>query len=131
MRDEDVTKLIATLVKEISDEGNTEAVRQMACIVCKNLIQRNQVDARLQDLWLKLEPVFKSQLKEAFMAQLATESSLVRNQVASLIATIAQIEVPRGEWSELISNLCNNSSHENPQIKLTSLTTVGFICEEL
>ena len=65
------------------------------------------------------------------MAQLATESSLVRNQVASLIATIAQIEVPRGEWSELISNLCNNSSHENPQIKLTSLTTVGFICEEL
>lgn len=65
------------------------------------------------------------------MASLATESSQVRNQIASLIAAIAQIEIPRGEWSELIANLCTNSSHENPKIRLTSLTTIGYICEEL
>ena len=29
---------MATLVKEIADEENGDGVRQMACIVCKNLI---------------------------------------------------------------------------------------------
>lgn len=65
------------------------------------------------------------------MSGLATESSVVRQQIAGLIATIAQIEIPRGEWSELITNLCTNSSHENQQIRLTSLMTIGYICEEL
>lgn len=65
------------------------------------------------------------------IASLETQSSTVRNQIASLIASIAQIEIPRGEWSELIANLCNNASNENEQIRLTSLTTIGYICEEL
>ena len=65
------------------------------------------------------------------MASLATESSRVRNQIASLIAAVAQIEIPRGEWTELLTNLCTNASHENSQIRLTSLTTIGYICEEL
>ena len=65
------------------------------------------------------------------MSGLATESSIVRSQIASLIATIAQIEIPRGEWTELIANLCTNASHENQQIRLTSLMTIGYICEEL
>lgn len=44
MRDENVTKLIATLVKEIADEASTDGVRQMACIICKNLVSVNQTD---------------------------------------------------------------------------------------
>ena len=65
------------------------------------------------------------------MSALATESSLVRSQIASLIATIAQIEIPRGEWTELITNLCTNASHDSWTIRLTSLTAIGYICEEL
>jgi len=88
-------------------------------------------DQRYQDLWLNLEPLFKNNVKEAIMSSLATESSMVRSQIASLIAAIAQIEIPRGEWTELITNLCTNASHENQQIRLTSLLTIGYICEEL
>ena len=65
------------------------------------------------------------------MAGLATEASTVRSQIASLIAAVAQIEIPRGEWTELVTNLCTNASHENVQIRLTSLLTIGYICEEL
>jgi hypothetical protein len=107
------TKLIASLIKEIADEANQEGIRQMACIVCKNLIQQRQVvsipgkgcfanqqskvlndflflqDQRYQDLWLNLEPLFKNNVKEAIMSSLATESSMVRSQIASLIAAIA------------------------------------------
>jgi len=63
-------------------------------------------DPRYQDLWLKFEPIFRQNVKEACMSGLATESAPVRNQIASLIAAIAQTEIPRGEWGELIPNLC-------------------------
>lgn len=89
MRDENVTKFFATLIKEIADESNPVVVRQMACIVCKNLISVNQIDPRYQDLWIKLEPVFKQNVKEACMSALASESPIVRNQIAALIAAIA------------------------------------------
>mmetsp|Transcript_41566 Transcript_41566/g.54735 ORF Transcript_41566/g.54735 Transcript_41566/m.54735 type:complete len:82 (+) Transcript_41566:104-349(+) len=44
MRDENVHKFFATLIKEIADESNPDTVRQMACIVGKNLISVRQID---------------------------------------------------------------------------------------
>jgi importin subunit beta-1 len=70
-------------------------------------------------------------MKEAILATLASPSQLVRTQCASLVAAIATIEIPRGEWTELINNLCTNSNSDVSQIKLASLQTLGFICEEL
>ena len=65
------------------------------------------------------------------MQTLASPSAPVRSQIASLIAAIAQIEIPRGEWEELIASLCENSSHQDLQIRMASLMTIGYICEEL
>ncbi len=70
-------------------------------------------------------------VKEAVLASLATQSSVVRNQIATLIAAIAAIEVPRGEWGELVGSLCQNANHEQMPIRLASLTTIGYICEEI
>lgn len=58
------------------------------------------------DLWVNMEPIFKQNMKEAVLQTLAIPSAIVRTQIASLVATIASIEIPRGEWSELIANLC-------------------------
>ena len=60
-------------------------------------------------------------MKEAVLGTLATPSNVVRGQVASLVAGIAAIEIPRGEWTELISNLCNNSANEDVNVRLASL----------
>jgi importin subunit beta-1 len=65
------------------------------------------------------------------LATLATHSSIVRKQVASAIAAIAAIEIPRKEWLELIPNLSENSVNPDIEIKSASLETLGFICEEL
>lgn len=51
--------------------------------------------------------------------------------MASLITAIAEIEIPRGEWSDLIVSLCFNSTHEQMQVRLASLQTIGHICEDL
>jgi len=52
-------------------------------------------------------------IKEALLSNLATPSSLVRKQVASAIAAVAAIEIPRKEWLDLITNLCNNAAHDS------------------
>jgi len=70
-------------------------------------------------------------MKDAILLQLASPSQLVRNQIASLVSIIAAIEIPRGEWLDLIPMLCRHSTHQDQQIKLASLQTLGFICEEI
>ena len=67
----------------------------------------------------------------AILATLASTKVLVRNQIANILAAIASIEIPRKEWDDLIPNLCNNSTNEDINIRLASLTTLGYICEEL
>jgi importin subunit beta-1 len=67
----------------------------------------------------------------AILATLASKKLLVRNQIANVLAAIASIEIPRKEWDDLIPNLCVNSTSDDINIKLASLTTLGYICEEL
>ena len=55
----------------------------------------------------------------------------MRTQIAALVATIASIEIPNKQWQELVPLLCSNATHTDAQVKLTSLQTLGFICEEL
>jgi importin subunit beta-1 len=70
-------------------------------------------------------------MKDAVLRNLASQSKPIRSQIASLVSAIAAIEVPRGEWLELIPMLCTNANHTDSQVKLASLQTLGFICEEL
>ncbi len=51
--------------------------------------------------------------------------------MAAAIASLASIEIPRGEWLDLIPNLCNNSAHEQIEVRHAALQTLGMICEEL
>jgi importin subunit beta-1 len=65
------------------------------------------------------------------LATLASPKTLIRNQIASLLAQIGKIEIPRKEWSDLIPVMCNNSKSQDMNIRLASLKTLGYICEEL
>lgn len=67
----------------------------------------------------------------AILATLASPEFKVRRQVASILAAIATIEIPRNEWDDLIPNLCTNAESTDMNIKLSSLTTLGYICDEL
>lgn len=48
-----------------------------------------------------------------------------------MIAAIASLEIPRSEWDELLPNLSQNAEHEDFNIRMSSLTTLGYICEEI
>jgi importin subunit beta-1 len=88
-------------------------------------------DERFVDLWIHQAGDFKQNVKIAVIATLASPSKIVRSQIASLISAIAEIEIPRGEWSDLIASLCQNAQNDQMQIRLASLQTIGHICEDL
>jgi importin subunit beta-1 len=70
-------------------------------------------------------------MKEAILSTLASEDPQVRSQVANVISAIASIEIPRKEWDSLINNLCLNAANMVYNVRLASLTTLGYICEEI
>ena len=103
----------------------------MACIIFKNFVINRSRESKYEDYWIQLDPEFRAQVKEAITAMLASPQALVRSQVANVVAAIASIEVPRNEWPDLLPNLCVNAEHTEYNIRLASLTTLGYICEEI
>lgn len=67
MRDNDVKKFLASLIKEICFDQNPEGSRQMACVICKNLISGRSGDQRYAELWVSLEASFKQNCKDAII----------------------------------------------------------------
>ena len=70
---------MASLIKEVADVINSDAARQMASVICKNLISNTGGDARYVDLWVGLDVSFRSFSKEAILTNLASPSALVRS----------------------------------------------------
>ena len=103
----------------------------MACIIFKNFIINRSHDPKYEGYWVSRDIEFRGQVKEAIIAMLASPQGLVRAQIANVVAAIASIEIPRGEWQEGLPNLCTNAEHTDYNIRLASLTTLGYICEEL
>jgi len=102
----------------------------MACIIFKNFVINRSCEPKYEDYWATLDAEFKAQVKEAIVATLASPQAPVRAQIANIIAAIASIELPRKEWDDLLPNLCANAGHTEYNIRLASLTTLGYICEE-
>jgi len=50
---------------------------------------------------------------------------------ANVIAEIAAIEISRKEWQNIINLLAQNSMHNDLNVKRASITTLGYICEEI
>jgi len=67
----------------------------MACIIFKNFIINRQKDSKYENYWLKnLDENLKQNMKQAILATLASQHSVVRNQIANIVAAIASIEIP-------------------------------------
>jgi len=54
-----------------------------------------------------------------------------RSAAAQVISAIAQIELPSGQWPDLITTLLNNMNQPNDFLRQASLMSLGYICEEI
>lgn len=57
----------------------------------------------------------------------------MRHTAALVVAKVAAIEIPKGQWPELISSLLSNMNVQppNPGLRTSTMEALGYVCEEL
>lgn len=84
----------------------------------------------MQLRWVQqINPETKTQVKELALKTLQSPDARAGNAAATLIVSIAAIELPRNEWTELMNILVQNVASGNDALKQSSLTAIGYICE--
>lgn len=127
--DQDPTAFFFACSSIQAEENKNEHVRQSAASVMKvTLAKKNENN---QYYWDMLSGDDRIQIKGILLANLVSSNSAVMRAGANTIAQIAVIEIVRGEWLEIIDVLAENSTNEQMNIRSASITTLGFICEEL
>lgn len=132
MSQEHFVMYIGLLTQALADESQKVEVRILAGITLKNELTSKDSNKKKEQAnrWISLEPAAKTEIKEIALKSLLTEHDRVANAAAQLVAAIADIELPRREWNELITIIVENTRPEKPEhIKRSSLLTIGYICE--
>ena len=87
--------------------------------------------ARMQR-WLTLAPEAKSQVKNGLVQTFAAGDRNARRTAAMVTAKVAAIDVPQGQWDDLIGGLVNTvTAGDSQAAKEASLECLGYICEDM
>ncbi|KAJ4266453.1 karyopherin Kap95 [Fusarium torreyae] len=123
---------LATLVQELANDSADGSIRAAAGIALKNAFTTRDF-ARHQELqakWLQqTDDETKNRVKELTLQTLNSSNTQAGTAAAQVISSIAAIELPRGQWSDLLPYLVKNVSEGADHQKQSSLTTIGYICE--
>ncbi|ODV94611.1 hypothetical protein PACTADRAFT_50482 [Pachysolen tannophilus NRRL Y-2460] len=123
---------LGLLIEVLANESEKTEVRMLAGIQLKNQFTSKDQKKKLEQIerWISLDNSAKQKIKEISLKSLLTADERVANSGAQLVAAIADIELPRNEWPQLLPIIVENTKTEQPvNVKRASLLTIGYICE--
>ncbi|RYP44817.1 hypothetical protein DL768_008775 [Monosporascus sp. mg162] len=123
---------LATLVQALADESTESNIRVAAGLALKNAFTTREFSRQqeIQAKWLQqTDQETKDRVKSLALQTLSSNNAQAGQAAAQVIASIAAIELPRDQWSDLMATLVQNVSSGAPHQKQASLTCIGFICE--
>ena len=106
---------------------NIELRQLSSVIICKILKSSQNINK-----WILMNSKVQQSIKNNIFACLGSSNKELRKAAALSVTAIAKIELGRGNWPNLISTLTNIlNTNDNPDFKLASLTTIGYLVDEL
>ncbi|KAK2039250.1 ARM repeat-containing protein [Colletotrichum somersetense] len=123
---------LATLVQELANDTADGSIRAAAGLALKNAFTARDFSRHqeLQAKWLQqTDDETKTRVKDLTLQTLSSSNAQAGQAAAQVISSIASIELPRGQWQELMGILVKNVSEGGEHQKQASLTTIGYICE--
>ncbi|KAI1851897.1 hypothetical protein JX265_008297 [Neoarthrinium moseri] len=123
---------LATLVQALADENAEGQIRVAAGLALKNAFSAREFARQheLQAKWLQgTDQETKDRVKSLALGTLSSSNAQAGQAAAQVIASIAAIELPRNQWTDLMATLVQNVSSGAPHQKQASLTCIGYICE--
>ncbi|KAF9468235.1 armadillo-type protein [Collybia nuda] len=116
------------------DENSPLHVRNAAGLALKNALSARE-STRQTDYaarWLSLDNDSKAKIKQDALITLGSAQPKAGNFASQVVAAIAAVELPQGQWPDLIEILLGFVNNQpNPNLKVATLQTIGFICETI
>jgi importin subunit beta-1 len=81
--------------------------------------------------WLALDTDAKGKVKQDALLTLASAFPKAGIFAAQVVAAVAAVELPHGQWPELIELLLGFINQANTNLKIATLQAIGFICETI
>ena len=101
-------------------------------LVPNGLLQDNARQVEYSTRWLALDVKIRGEIKEFVLRGLHSEQVKAGTVAAQSVAAIATVELPQGQWPDLIEILLRfvNTGTSVP-LRQSTLSAIGFICEVL
>ena len=112
-----------------SDERKVQDLQILCLTQIKNFVSKKQHESETEAFggWSKVNREVRGMIKTN-MGKILVSGDVVATQAALVVSAIAVLELPRNEFHEVITVLCQNSSPtNNPSVRIVCLFTLGCI----
>lgn len=134
-QDQNLPHFLLSLSVELSNDQKPPESRRLAGIILKNSLDAKDSVKKeeLAQSWMGIDRSIRSQIKESLLRTLFSFISEARHTSSQVIAKVACIEIPRGEWLDLIERLLVSMTQQDASapLKQATLETLGYVCEEV
>ena len=112
----------------LNDDSIKLELRQLSSAIICNILKSSQNINK----WILMNNKLQQNIKNNIFACLGSSNKDLRKAAGRSVTAIAKIELGRGNWTNLISTLTNIlNNNNNIDYKLASITTIGFIVDEV
>ncbi|KAF7297087.1 Importin N-terminal domain-containing protein [Mycena indigotica] len=116
------------------DENSQIHIRNAAGLALKNAISSRDPArvAEYANRWMVLSVEAKTKIKNDALLTLGSTSPKAGSFAAQVTAAIAAVELPHGQWGDLIEILLGFvNTQANVNLRIATLQAIGFICESI
>ncbi|ETW79902.1 hypothetical protein HETIRDRAFT_459766 [Heterobasidion irregulare TC 32-1] len=122
------------LSAELVNEASSHFVRNAAGLALKNALSARESTRQtdFSNRWLALDSDTRAKIKQDVLMTLHSPVQKAGGVAAQCVAAIATVELPQGQWPELIEILLgfvNNAA--NTPLRIATLNSIGYICESI
>ncbi|KAF9904396.1 karyopherin beta [Linnemannia zychae] len=129
---EDFKQYVVMLCQELNNEQSQ--ARIAAGLALKNAVTARE-SARREEMsarWLNIDAATRDQIKALVLTTLGTQDIRAGIVTAQVVAAIAAIELPMGQWEGVIRDMIQNlSSTDNTNLRQCTLQAIGYVCESI
>lgn len=128
---ENYSSYVVSLCQILANEQNDDQIRMSAGLAMKNTLTAKEFTRKeeLSQRWLLTAEDLRAQIKQGVLQGLSSPKKTVGNISGQVVAAIAEIELPLGQWPDLIRIMLENISTDNATLKQSTLQAIGYVCE--
>lgn len=133
-KNENFSQYITLLSQELRDESKPSMSRQLAGTQIKNALSgKSREFAELARLnWMTVPPEVRATVRMNCLESLRSANPDVRKTGPQAIAAIAALDLPQGEWGDLLPGLCAATSKSSDStLRISALMTIEYICDAI